>query len=207
MKNIYQRLAQAMGQVKYIQNEQRPGMRYRIVSHDAVTAKCRPALLDAGIVYFPVSMEYAQEGTCTQVLVTVRFQNVDDKEDFIDVPSLGFGVDNSDKGPGKAVSYAVKYAVLKTLALETGEDADLEASPADPDHKAVFSSLLKAWTGVGGSDLKAVAADVMRAATGATLDQANSDPRLYATAGEWIQNNRDIDFAEAIAAAGEKGGA
>ena len=48
--NIYQRLANAMADVTYIQKEKKPGMRYTIVSHDAVTAKVRPVLLKHGIV-------------------------------------------------------------------------------------------------------------------------------------------------------------
>ena len=56
--------------------------------------------------------------------MVVRFANVDEPTDFIDVPSFGYGVDPQDKGPGKAMSYAVKYALLKALGLETGDDAD-----------------------------------------------------------------------------------
>ena len=55
--------------------------------------------------------------------MTVRFVNIDEPQDFFDVQSFGYGVDGQDKGPGKAMSYAVKYALLKALGLETGEDA------------------------------------------------------------------------------------
>jgi hypothetical protein len=126
-KNVHQRLAEAMGEVSYIQNEKKPGMQYRVVSHDKVTAKVRPALLKAGIVYYPIRCDYAQNGNRTECGVTVRFVNIDEPSDFFDVPSLGFGVDASDKGPGKAMSYAVKYALLKALGLETGEDPDEDA--------------------------------------------------------------------------------
>ncbi len=52
----------------------------------------------------------------------------------------GYGVDGGgfdrdgkekpqgDKGPGKAISYAFKYACLKLFCLETGEDADNDAT-------------------------------------------------------------------------------
>jgi hypothetical protein len=126
-KNVHQRLAEAMGEVSYIQNEKKEGMKYRVVSHDKVTAKVRPALLKAGIVYYPIRCDYAQNGNRTECGVTVRFVNIDEPTDFFDVPSLGFGVDASDKGPGKAMSYAVKYALLKALGLETGEDPDEDA--------------------------------------------------------------------------------
>lgn len=144
-KNVHQRLAQAMGAVKYIQNEKKQGMQYRIVSHDKVTAKVRPALLEAGIVYYPVRCDYAQNGNRTECSVTVRFVNVDEPSDFFDVPTLGFGVDAQDKGPGKAMSYAVKYALLKALGLETGEDPDEDAdappySPQNP-HEPPFNAI------------------------------------------------------------------
>ena len=122
--NVYQRLASAMREVKYIQKDRKPGMQYTIVSHDVVTAKVRPALLDAGIAYHPVNCEHTQNGNRTECSMIVRFVNVDSPDDFFDVPSFGYGIDSQDKGPGKAMSYAVKYALLKALGLETGDDPD-----------------------------------------------------------------------------------
>ena len=125
-RNIYQRLAQAMGKVSYVQKSKGGGLQYSVVTHDAVTAKVRPALLEAGIVYFPQQMEHVQNGNRTEVSLVVRFVNIDQPEDYIEVPALGYGIDQQDKGPGKAVSYAVKYALLKALGLETGDDPDLQ---------------------------------------------------------------------------------
>ena len=126
--NIHQRLAKAMEAVTYIQKEKKAGMRYSIVSHDAVTAKVRPALLEAGIVYYPVHTSASQTGNRTEAHMTVRFVNIDEPHDYIDVQTFGYGIDDQDKGPGKSMSYAVKYALLKTLGLETGDDPDLDQS-------------------------------------------------------------------------------
>jgi hypothetical protein len=123
-RNIHQRIAAAMKKVTYIQKEKRQGMRYSIVSHDAVTAKVRPALLEEGVIYYPVEVRTDQVGNRTQAHVTVRFINIDDPEDMFQVETFGYGIDDQDKGPGKAMSYAVKYALLKTLGLETGDDPD-----------------------------------------------------------------------------------
>lgn len=130
--NIYQRLAAVMNEVDYVQKEKKQGMRYSIVTHDAVTAKVRPALLRNGIVYHPINIQHQQVGNRTEVGLVVRFVNVDEPSEFFDVPSLGFGIDDQDKGPGKAISYAVKYALLKTLGMETGDDPDLDQ---DVTHK------------------------------------------------------------------------
>lgn len=126
-KNIHQRLAAVMAQVSYIQKEQKKGMNYTIVSHDAVTAKVRPALLEHGIVYYPVRCEHQHNGNRAECAMTVRFVNIDQPSDFFDVPTFGYGIDPQDKGPGKAMSYAVKYALLKALGLETGDDPDTES--------------------------------------------------------------------------------
>jgi hypothetical protein len=128
--NIHQRLAAAMAEVSYIQKEHKKGMQYRIVSHDAVTAKVRPALLAQGIVYYPVRCDHTHIGNRAECSMTVRFVNIDEPADHFDVPTFGYGIDNQDKGPGKAMSYAVKYALLKALGLETGDDPDTE----DIDH-------------------------------------------------------------------------
>lgn len=122
--NLHQRLAAVMADVTYIQKERKKGMQYTIVSHDAVTAKVRPALLKAGIVYYPVRCEHSHNGNRAECSMTVRFVNIDEPSDFFDVPTFGYGIDPQDKGPGKAMSYAVKYALLKALGLETGDDAD-----------------------------------------------------------------------------------
>jgi hypothetical protein len=134
-KNIHQRLAEAMQSVTYIQKERKAGMQYTITSHDAVTAKVRPVLLAAGIVYYPVRCEHTHNGNRAECSMTVRFVNIDEPTDFFEVPTFGYGVDPQDKGPGKAMSYAVKYALLKALGLETGDDADhddIEHSSKDP---------------------------------------------------------------------------
>lgn len=135
--NIHQRLAKAMEAVTYIQKEKKQGMRYSIVSHDAVTAKVRPALLENGIVYYPIQTNASQTGNRTEAVMVIRFTNIDDPKDYFDVQSFGYGIDDQDKGPGKAMSYAVKYALLKTLGLETGDDPDLDQTVEfRPDHRS-----------------------------------------------------------------------
>ena len=135
-ENVHQRLAKAMRAVSYVQRERKQGMNYTITSHDAVTAKVRPALLEAGIVYYPVRCDHLHNGNRAECSMTVRFVNVDEPTDFFDVPSFGYGIDPQDKGPGKAMSYAVKYALLKALGLETGDDPEVDSIDHTPDERA-----------------------------------------------------------------------
>lgn len=166
--NVYQRLAAVMGEVDYIQKEKKNGMNYTIVSHDAVTAKVRPVLLKHGVVYHPIRCEHTHNGNRAECAMTVRFVNIDAPTDFFDVPTFGYGIDTQDKGPGKAMSYAVKYALLKALGLETGDDPETESvehkqeDPALPKRTDSFithtnaitnaktlDDLRKAWMAMG----------------------------------------------------------
>lgn len=133
--NIAQRIAAVMGEVDYVQKERKQGMNYSIVSHDAVTAKVRPLLHKHGVIYYPRALTVSQNGNRTEAVFTVRFENIDDRTDFIDVETFGYGVDPQDKGPGKAMSYGVKYALLKVLGLETSDDPDTVQN-ASADHRA-----------------------------------------------------------------------
>lgn len=141
--NILQRLNAVMEQVKFVQKEKKAGMRYSIVSHDSVTKLVRKHMVENGIVYWPIDMEMRQSGNRTEAQFKVRFCSVHDKTDYIDVATAGFGIDDQDKGPGKAISYGVKYALLKALGLESGDDPDeeqdamLKPSILDPDRHLV----------------------------------------------------------------------
>jgi hypothetical protein len=145
--NLHQRMAAVMREVTYIQKETKQGMQYKIVSHDKVTAKVRPALLANGVICYPIRCDTTQNGNRTECNMTVRFVNVDDPQDLIDVESCGHGIDTQDKGPGKAQSYAMKYALLKALNLETGDDADhdsIEHNRVDPAmHQAATAAAIR----------------------------------------------------------------
>lgn len=128
-KNIYQRMLAIMADLDYIQKSDKTvNNQYRFVSHDQVTAAIHPLLVKHGVLAVPTVHSLAQEGNRTSVCLTTYFINVDEPMDKIFVESWGYGVDQSDKGPGKAVSYAFKYAILKTFCLETGDDPDTDAT-------------------------------------------------------------------------------
>lgn len=136
-KNIYQRLHEVMKAVSYVQKgDKQVNGQYRFVGHDAVTGKVRPALIENGVLSVPQNMRHSKEGNLTIVEMDIRFVNIDKPDDFLDVPSLGYGIDSQDKGVGKAISYAVKYALLKALSLETGDDPEKDNIDHKPENKA-----------------------------------------------------------------------
>ena len=134
--NIHQRMLAVMRDVSYVQKaDQKVNGQYRFVTHDAVTAKVREALVKHGIVSVVSVKSHAQDGNRTEVDVAVDFVNVDAPDDRVSIHAFGYGIDPQDKGPGKAISYAVKYAYLKAFALETGDDPERDSINHEPAKK------------------------------------------------------------------------
>jgi hypothetical protein len=142
--NIYQRILGIMSEIDYIQKgSDKVNGQYRFVSHDQVTAAIHPLLVKYRIIVIPTVEECIQENNRTRIKLAVVFRNVDKPDEAFAVYQYGYGVDNSDKGIGKAVSYAFKYACLKVFCLETGEDPDNDAKASyEPEKCLEFDSLL-----------------------------------------------------------------
>lgn len=64
----------------------------------------------------------------TRIKTVYRFVNVDDPTDFIQTITFAEGIDSQDKGSGKAMTYADKYALMKAYKISTGDDPDQAAS-------------------------------------------------------------------------------
>lgn len=142
--NVYYRILCVMNELSYIaKGDKMVNGQYRFVSHDQVTAKIHPLLVKYGLVVIPSVIDILQDNNRTCVKLGVNFINVDDPKDGFQIIHCGYGVDNGDKGPGKAVSYAYKYALLKTFCLETGDDPDYDADASyEPPTCLEFDSML-----------------------------------------------------------------
>lgn len=138
---VYQKILSVMGSVGYLNKdgfvETGKGKGYKALTDEKVLAAVRPALVSAGLVMLPVKMEQKRtdeqvEGydgkmktnRVTDVSVTYRIINAENPDDFVEVVSSGTGVDTQDKGIGKAMTYAKKYAILNSFLIPSGEDTD-----------------------------------------------------------------------------------
>lgn len=133
--NIYQRINAVRKAINYIQKDKSVSAgssgSYKAVTHDAVTGMVRQHLVEHGIVIAPTlidSVFHAKEEGSKQRLYSasydVRFINMDSPEECVTVRIESHALDNGDKAPGKAISYATKYAILKLFNIETGEDEE-----------------------------------------------------------------------------------
>lgn len=64
-----------------------------------------------------------------RIETTYRFINIEKPDEYVDMITYGDGLDTGDKAPGKAITYADKYALMKAYKISTGDDPDKEASP------------------------------------------------------------------------------
>jgi hypothetical protein len=115
------------------------GGKYRAISHDKVTGYIRPKLVQAGIFHWVtcIASEDAETGLVTdkgrkvlqhRARFKVTFEVAGKHDDKCEIEVVAYADDYGDKAPGKALSYATKYALLKMFAIETGEeDEDREA--------------------------------------------------------------------------------
>lgn len=134
--NIYEKWLEIMKSVEYLSKDDTISFgatKYKAISEEKVTSAIRPFLTKYGVLILPkLQISKNKElirtekaiNMLTEVHVTYRIQNVEDKEDFFEIESDGAGVDTQDKGIGKAMTYAYKYMLLRSLAIPTGEDPD-----------------------------------------------------------------------------------
>lgn len=141
--NIYQRISAIMDEVDYVaKGDVKLNNQYRFVSHDSVSAALHKPMVKHGVCMIPTVEKSEIDGNRVIAYLKVSFVNIDNPKDLIEVRFPGMGLDKSDKGIGKAISYAVKYAMLKTFCLETGDDVekdDLNYEPAKKPKIEVIS--------------------------------------------------------------------
>lgn len=73
-----------------------------------------------------------------------RFVNIEKPEEYVDITTYGDGLDTGDKAPGKAMTYADKYALMKAYKISTGDDPDKDPSPESGYKKAETKEEVKA---------------------------------------------------------------
>ena len=162
--NIYQRMLKAQSMIetvaKNIEIDAGKQRSYKAVNERDVLDAVKKAEQECGIYSFPYSRDVYetketknQYGTVSfwmRFKVVYRFVNIDDAKDYIDITSYGDGVDTMDKAPGKGMTYADKYALMKAYKISTGDDADKEVSTEQTEvkeqkHKSV-DELVYEWS-------------------------------------------------------------
>ena len=136
---IYEALAKVMGEVGVVgKSRKNTQQNYAFRGIDDVVSACQDVLVKHGVVVAPRVIEHHREtlatksgGAMASVRLLVEHTFFAKDGSFVVATNLGEAMDSGDKASNKAMSAALKYALVETLMIPTYEtDRDTEeASP------------------------------------------------------------------------------
>lgn len=148
--NIYEKLAKITEELGVVEKGLKVQVNktssYKAVSERDILDAIKPLEAKYRVYSYPIKREITNTDTLVKeteyngnitktntlfmrIETTYRFVNIDKPEEYIDTTVYGDGLDTGDKAPGKAMTYADKYALMKAYKISTGDDPDKEASP------------------------------------------------------------------------------
>lgn len=169
--NIFQRMSKVTAEISAVAKNLEVGFgsnKYKAVGEADILAAVKPIEVKHGVYSYPLYREIVESGTMEKetksgksvqlymrIKCTYRFLCIDNPDSYLDIESFGDGVDTQDKAPGKAMTYADKYALMKAYKIITGDDPDQYASEpqekvtaqkaAYPDRAEMLAFISKAY--------------------------------------------------------------
>ena len=132
--NLRQKLAEVRRRVGYIQKRgHNERFNYSYVTAADIAGSVGDILAELGVVVIPSLEEISYESAAgrggatpmARVIMAYTFADVDSDEEVV-ATAAGQGLDAGDKAPYKAMTGALKYALLQTFLLATGDDPEDE---------------------------------------------------------------------------------
>lgn len=143
-KNVYQRLAEVRKTVSYLKKENKSNQ-YDYVGSSDVLGSLHKAINDNGLLLIPQItshnlISHVEKVTnynrytkkdeekdrityLTEIEMNMRWQNIDEPNDFLDCKWYAQGIDIAgEKGISKALTYGEKYFMLKFFNIATDKD-------------------------------------------------------------------------------------
>jgi len=128
--NIYQRLSNVRKTCGYIKKENE-GYQFKYVSSSQTLGHLHNAINENGLILIPeIVSQDLQETTnqkgnkevFTKLSMVFTWVNIDNPDEKIICQWTAQGLDNAEKGIGKALTYAEKYFLLKFFNIATDKD-------------------------------------------------------------------------------------
>lgn len=134
---IYQLIPKIMSEVGAIEKTRRPaagaGVSYAFRGIDDIYFVLQPLLHANGVFFVPTVLKVDREerksnsgGTLNYTILQIKYTFFADDGSFVEAVTVGEAMDTSDKSSNKAMSAALKYAVLQVFCIPTHEDNDTE---------------------------------------------------------------------------------
>lgn len=141
-KTLAAKLAEVLDTVGYIpKNGTNDAQHYKFVTDADVLDTIRGELAKRAVAVTVATSNLRHEPYVTakgspQFLATIDgvLSFIDGESgERLDIPFVGAGADSGDKGVYKAITGGVKYALLKTFLIPTGDDPENDEKPATRD--------------------------------------------------------------------------
>ena len=132
--NLRQKLAEVRRRIGYVQKRgHNERFNYSYVTAADIAGSVGDLLAELGVVVIPRLEEISYESAASRgeatrmarVVMAYTFADVDSGEEVI-AKVAGQGLDPGDKAPYKAMTGALKYALLQSFLLATGDDPEDE---------------------------------------------------------------------------------
>ena len=151
---VYAKVAKVMGAVHRIpKNGRNDFHKYDYVTEADLVDTIRPLMAEIGLVLIASQDERDDSGEVVRIHHTFTFFDADDGSS-VEFGVWGEGHDKLDKGSYKAFTGAMKYALMKSFLVSTGDDPELDtragrqaeadAAPMHPREKQTIATLLAA---------------------------------------------------------------
>ena len=143
MKNLVKAVHKVMEAVPTIEKNSEIGKgsyAYKGVKDSELKLKINKAMRENGLIILPTQIEedvvFDQVKTNqgkNQVFtkVKVRYKLIHESGESVDLMGYGHSTDSGDKGAGKATTYAMKYALLYSFVIATGEIDDSDETHSE----------------------------------------------------------------------------
>lgn len=147
--NLYQKLSAITAELQTVAKnltvQQTKTSSYKAVSERDILDAVKPLEAKYGVYSYPASREILESNMLesetewngkvtkkttfmTRIKTVYKFVNIENPEEYITTDVFSEGIDTQDKGSGKAMTYADKYALMKAYKISTGDDPDQTAS-------------------------------------------------------------------------------
>lgn len=142
--NIYEKMSAITAELQTVAKNLTVGEgknKYKAVSERDILDSVKPIEAKHGVYSYPYSREVLESNMLetetqygvkttfmTRIKTVYRFVNTEKPDEYIETITFAEGIDSQDKGSGKAMTYADKYALMKAYKISTGDDPDQTAS-------------------------------------------------------------------------------
>lgn len=149
-KTIYAKIAKVMSQVERVpKNGYNNFHKYEYATESDLTEAIRPILQEAGLAFFSTVIEQERDGEFTKAKMEFTLADVETGETLTST-YWGEGQDKGDKGLYKAYTGAVKYFLMKTFLIPTGDDPEQDEKPQQSQKEVSMATLKAKWQTLAG---------------------------------------------------------